>query len=145
MVFAPASLILTNYFLPVNRALYGNSIMSVSSRFELLIPECLIKLEHNEWAFTQAREALIQDLEPHQAFESITDVMLLSLKQKEAYVFVNCCWLVMQLARLSQTTEMPDDLDLALDKSYTYALELADGLAHEVQTVANWYRYTVAI
>ena len=119
--------------------------MSVSNRFELLIPECLIKLEHNEWAFTQAREALIQGLEPHEAFGGITDVMLLSLKQKEAYVFANCCWLVMQLARLSQTTEMPDDLDLALDKSYAYALELTDGLAHEVQTIANWYRYAVAI
>jgi hypothetical protein len=117
------------------------SKMDVSEKFELKIPKCLVKLEGNDSAFVEARERLVSELSAVEAFDSITNVMLLSLKQDDPYIFASCCWLVMSLARISNTTEMPDGLSIAINKAYEHGQSLTDNAVSEVEVIACWYRH----
>jgi hypothetical protein len=71
----------------------------------------LTELATNEWAVTEARQHVVSNVTPSAAFENIVDVLSLAGEQTDSYAFASCCWLVLDLAKLSDTTELPRNLE----------------------------------
>ena len=114
--------------------------MNVAEKFEPQIERCLQQLAEDEWALSNARDDVVSELEPHEAFLSVVPVLLLATKQTDDYAFVTCCWVASQLARISGTTECPKGLVDALKKLHAKAQSFEQNTASEAKKIAMWYR-----
>ena len=117
-----------------------NSDMCIAEEFEAQLPLALKALEGDEWAVTSLRERLCAGASAANAFESIVPVAALALRQTEAYAFCSCCWLMHDLARLSETTEEPAGIRSAIK----YLQTAAQGFEaqSEIELIAAWYRFS---
>ncbi len=90
-------------------------------------------------------DSLIEALEPHVAFQLIPAATALLLEQTEALRIANAGWLLLDLARRSDTTEMPS----SLDSHWPAVMGLLDVAGDEEarhdaagarEALARWYR-----
>jgi hypothetical protein len=103
---------------------------------EALRSNWLERLQDNEWFLADLREKVVTQLAPEEAFAQLEEVVALLLEQQEPFLRSECAWLLLALARLANTTAMPERLDRE------WANVMA-GLSHDPQTVeqlAAWYR-----
>ena len=114
--------------------------MTIADEFRRSLEVGLTELATNEWAVTEAREQVVSDVTPSEAFENIVDVLSLAGKQTDPYAFASCCWLVLDLAKLSDTTEVPRNLEEVVASIAPVASNLQ--VSAELQKVADWYRVT---
>lgn len=119
--------------------------MNVANLFEKEIERCLPLLDEDEWALTKARQKLVENLKPSEAFLSISEVLDLALRQKDAYIFSSCCWLARQLAEKANTTEIPRNMIKTLKKLYEFSNSFGVSGNEEVLEIARWYRIENAI
>lgn len=112
--------------------------MTIADEFPRSLEVSLSELATNEWAVTEAREQVISDVTPSAAFENIVDVLSLAGEQTDPYAFASCCWLVLDLAKLSDTTELPSNPEEVVASIAPITTNLQ--VDAELQRVANWYR-----
>lgn len=112
--------------------------MTIAAEFRRSLEVGLTELATNEWAVAEAREQIVSDVTPSTAFESIVDVLRLAGEQTDPYAFASCCWLVLDLAKLSDTTELPGNLEEVVASLAPIAINLQ--VDAELRKVANWYR-----
>jgi hypothetical protein len=112
--------------------------MTIADKFRRSLEVGLTELATNEWVVTEAREQVVSNVTPIEAFESIVDVLSLAGEQTDPYAFASCCWLVLDLAKLSGTTELPRNLEGIVALIAPVASKLQVGA--ELQKVASWYR-----
>jgi hypothetical protein len=112
--------------------------MTITDEFRMSLEVSLTEVATNEWAVTEAREQVIRDVAPSAAFENIVGVLSLAGEQTDAYAFASCCWLVLDLAKLSDTTELPRNLEEVVASITPVASNLQ--VDAELQKVADWYR-----
>jgi hypothetical protein len=115
--------------------------MSVAAAFAEQIEQALEELSTNEWALTEARERVLRGVTARQAFDDVVDVLRLSLLQEDSYAFASCCWLARSLAELSDTTQVPDGLDVVLSQVTRHAKQV--GYTKDVEEIYRWYRHAV--
>jgi len=114
--------------------------MSPSEIFKLEIERCLPLLSEDEWALANARDDLIEKLEPYEAFAAISDILVLANEQKDEYAFSSCCWLALQMAGKANTTEIPEKLPEVLDRLSEHEKGFGDSRLNEVEKVRKWFR-----
>jgi hypothetical protein len=112
--------------------------MTIADEFRRSLGVGLAELATKEWAVTEAREQVVRDVAPSEAFENIVGVLSLAGEQTDPYAFSSCCWLVLDLAKLSDTTELPRSLEEVVTSIAPVASNLQ--VEAELQKVANWYR-----
>lgn len=112
--------------------------MAIVDDFRKALEIGLAELSINEWAVAEARERMLIDVTPTEAFNSIAGVLNLAGGQTDEYAFASCCWLLMSLAELSDTTELPSNLEDVLTSLIPLAKKL--GAQAELEKVAKWYR-----
>lgn len=115
--------------------------MAIVEDFRKALEIGLAELSTNEWAVAEARERMLIDVPSTQAFNSIAGVLNLAGEQTDAYAFASCCWLVMSLAELSDTTELPSHLEDVLTSLIPLAKKLE--VQAELGKVAKWYRILI--
>ena len=113
-------------------------LMTIADEFRRSLEVGLTELSTNEWAITEAREQVVSGVTQSEAFENIVDVLSLAGEQTDRYAFASCCWLVLDLAKLSDTTELPRNLEGVVVLIAPVASKLQ--VESELQKVANWYR-----
>mgnify|MGYP003502168972 FL=1 len=113
--------------------------MSVARKFGKELEKALDALASDEWAVAEARELAAQSLTPSEAFESVAPVLSLACEQSDSYAFSACCWLAMDLATLSSTTERPFGLEKVINEAESVAQRL--GCERELAPLRKWYRY----
>jgi hypothetical protein len=114
--------------------------MSIAEEFESKLPLALDALEEDEWAVTSLRERICATASGADAFENIVPVAAVASRQTDAYAFCSCCWLICDLARISETTEEPAGL-----RSSVVALQAAAerfDVQPEVEKIGAWYRFS---
>lgn len=112
--------------------------MAIADDFRKALEVGLAELSSNEWAVAEAEERMLIGVTPEGAFNSIVDVLILAGKQTDQYAFSSCCWLGMSLAKLSDTTERPSNLEDVLALLIPVAKELKANV--DLENIANWYR-----
>lgn len=112
--------------------------LSVAQRFAVALTAAMSQLDSNEWAVTQAREDSVVEATSFEAFESIVPVLDLASKQEDPYAFVSCIWFALDLARKSETTQVPIGLVEAIQSLESMAVE--HDAQNELYKIAQWYR-----
>jgi hypothetical protein len=115
-----------------------NPETSSTDSLALEIQLALDRLHKDEWALTKVRETYSNRLSPVEAFESIVKVLELALLQKDQYAFLTCCWLVCDLAKLSDTAQAPSGLESILPKLELKAKKF--DVAGELKPIYTWFR-----
>lgn len=115
--------------------------MAIADDFRKALEIALAELSTNEWAVVEAEERTLMNVTPTEAFNSIAGVLILAGEQTDEYAFASCCWLVMSLAKLSDTTELPSNLEDVLTSLIPLAKKL--GVQAELGNVAKWYRIRI--
>ena len=92
------------------------------------------KLQADEWFFTRLRERLVNTLTPSQALRDIGGVADLILCETDAYLRSELAFLLIALARRSDSTEMHP----ALHENWRQVLTRLPRAAAE--EIARWYR-----
>jgi len=113
-------------------------LTTIADEFCRFLEVGLTELAANEWAVAEAREQVVSDVTPNAAFESIVDVLRLAGEQTEPYAFASCCWLALDLAKLSNTNELPGNLEEVLASTAPAAIN--PQVDAELKKVASWYR-----
>jgi len=114
--------------------------MNPSEIFKLEIERCLPLLSEDEWALSNARDDLVEKLEPYEAFAAISGILALANEQQDEYAFSSCCWLALQMAGKANTTEIPEKLPEVLDKLSEHAKGFGDLGLDEIERVRKWFR-----
>lgn len=112
--------------------------MPVAVEFSNQLETALEALGEDEWAVANLRARVVEGVDPATAFASVTEVLRLARMQKDSYAFASCCWLTNDLARLSNTTELPAGLAEAVLDAFSASRDF--GAEDEVRKVADWYR-----
>ncbi|MBR7748453.1 hypothetical protein [Undibacterium baiyunense] len=115
--------------------------MSSTESFAIQVSEALKLLSADEWALTTFRERAVVGITPPVAFETIVDILKVASHQNDQYAFATCCWLAMDFARISETTQAPDGLIAALNVLLPIAKD--KGLENEISPLLSWYRLTL--
>jgi hypothetical protein len=115
--------------------------VSIADEFCRALDAGMAELSTDEWAVTKAREHALIGLKPSDAFGSIVEVLNLAGQQTDEYAFASCCWFVMDLARLSDTTEPPSELNDVLVSLRPVAEKFE--AFNEIKAIANWYRLRI--
>ena len=115
--------------------------MSIADEFCRALDAGMAELSTDQWAVNKAREHVLIGLTPSDAFDSIVEVLNLAGQQTDEYAFASCCWFVMNLARLSDTTEPPSGFNDALVSLQPLAGKFE--ALNELETIANWYRLRI--
>lgn len=116
--------------------------MNLVKGFKTELEKSLSLLGEDEWAVTRARDEFVHAQKPHEAFLAIMGILDLAKEQDDSYAFESCCWLVLQLAGKSQTTERPEGLEKKLKELMQYSDQFGDNLKNEVKKIAAWFRIT---
>lgn len=114
---------------------------SVAAIFRAELPSALERLTQDEWAVTTLRDSLTVAATQEDAFASVPEVIRLACVQDDSYAFLCCCWFALGLARRSDTTEAPHELQTLLRAAKLRAVEF--NCESEVANVAAWYRLAI--
>jgi hypothetical protein len=91
----------------------GGPLMSLAEHFEAELELADLVLSQNEWAVAELRERTCAAIVPIEAFENIVPEHRIADRNPDA--LVDRCWMAMELARKSETTEIPPGLETVLD------------------------------
>jgi hypothetical protein len=114
---------------------------SVAAIFRAKLPSALDRLTQDEWAVTTLRDSLAVAATQEDAFACVPEAIRLACVQDDSYAFLSCCWFALDLARRSQTTEAPYELQTLLRAAKLRAVEF--NCESEVPNVAAWYRRAI--
>jgi hypothetical protein len=114
--------------------------MSIAEEFEKELALALAALEQDEWAVNSLRERLCVAVSGVDAFENIVPIASVAARQTDAYAFFSCCWLICDLARISETTQEPSGLRAAVAELMSVAGRF--DAQEEVEKICAWYRYS---
>lgn len=111
--------------------------MTVASDFLGHTRDWVAQLERDEWFFAKLREELVGLLSPVSAFEAIADVGHLFIELPDSYLRYETAELLLDLARKSETTEMP----VALVRDWSgIAKQLSTVSPSTLRNLCSWYR-----
>ena len=114
--------------------------MSMIEQFEQELQHGLDNMAANEWAVSDALDKAADSVNPLEAFDSITGVLGVALKQLDSYAFYSCCVLVLQLANKANITEQPKGFNELLGKLKEHAKQFSESEVGKVNAIAKWFR-----
>jgi hypothetical protein len=114
--------------------------MNLPEAFDAYLLDWEDKLAKDEWYFCNVRESLTNNLSPSDAFDDIPDVVDLILRQSDDYIFYECLLLLLSLARISNTTEIPPCLLSKIELLNNHTLSFKYYNRAKPNELKSWYR-----
>lgn len=93
-------------------------------------------LQRDEWFFSRLEDQIVARLSPSEAFTAIDEFVEVLLQQQEPTLRYYCGTFLIRLARLSDTTELPNGIRSAWDNVERLLLDCPD-IARQLR---SWYR-----
>jgi len=94
----------------------------------------------DEWYISKLLDNCVAELGPEQAFQEISGVFEALLDEKEWDIFLNHCQYILRLARMANTTELPEKLVPNINAIRVKAKDLDLEKHTEVQEIYAWFR-----
>lgn len=114
--------------------------MSLIKEFDKGLENWESRLQDDEWYFVKLREAVTSDLKFNEAFGLISDTVELVLKQENEFLCFESFKLLLDLSRISDTTEMPSNLRVRWDDLCNHVMQFGDYHTKQVNELKRWYR-----
>ncbi len=114
--------------------------MSLIDEFQSHVPNWETKIQQDEWYFVTLRERLTADLQPHEAFDAISEAVDLTLQQTDEFLCLECFELLLALVSAADTTEVPPKLRDKWDPLCEHVSRFGSYHDRRVGELKRWYR-----
>jgi hypothetical protein len=114
--------------------------MNLMQRFTQVSENWKSKLQADEWYFISFREQITTGLQPNEAFDLIPDGVEVVLGQNDEFLCWESFMLLMDLIRVSETTEMHPDLEANWIILCSHASQFGEHHSEQVSELKRWYR-----
>ena len=115
--------------------------MNLIAIFDSETQNLAAKLATDEWFFSKFRERIVKPLTPSEAFDLIPQAVDLVMREDD--LRIECFELLMDLARHSGTTEMPQALATQWTKLISHIKAYGDYGELRANELSQWYRKSV--
>lgn len=109
--------------------------------FAIALVDWKRKLNDDEWYFARLHDRLTGSLTSEEAFNAIGEAVNVTLAQDNRFLWSMAVELILDLARRSDTTEMPPQLNDRWDELMTSASRFGGAYqARKAEDLRRWYR-----
>ena len=108
--------------------------------FTIALVDWKRKLNDDEGYFVCLRDRLTGSLSSEEAFNAIGEAVDVTLEQDNEFLWTEAMELILALARRSDTTEIPPQLDDRWDELMTSASRFGAYQARKTEDLRLWYR-----
>lgn len=115
-------------------------VMSLADEFQSHIVNWRARVQEDEWYFVRLREKLTADLQPHEAFDAISQVVELTLQQTDEALCLECFELLFALSRVANTTQVNPTLSDKWEPLCEHVSQFGDYHRQRVGELRRWYR-----
>jgi len=108
--------------------------------FTMALVDWQRKLADDEWYFVRLHGRLTESLSSEEAFNAIDEAVNVTLAQDDESLWTEAMYLILSLARRSDTTEMPRHLSDRWAELMTSAARFGTYQATKAEELRSWYR-----
>ncbi len=98
------------------------------------------KLLTDEWYFARLRSSITKGLSSKEAFHLIPQALSLTMLQNDSVLCIETFELLMDLVRISDTTEMPQEIELQWDNLLNHVRSFGNYHRRRIDEITKWYR-----
>jgi hypothetical protein len=114
--------------------------MGLIEQFEEGTKNWEAKLQEDEWYFHNLREQITSHLRPEEAFTLISEAVDLVLQQSDEFLCSESFQLLLDLVRVTDTTELNPNLDAKWNSLCNHAAQFGIYHKNQVLELERWYR-----
>ena len=114
--------------------------MGLIEQFEEGTKNWEAKLQEDEWYFSTLREKITSHLQPNEAFVLISEAVDLVFEQSDEFLCGESFQLLLDLVRVSDTTELSPHLEAKWDHLCTHVAQFGNYHKQKVLELEEWYR-----
>ncbi len=115
-------------------------VIDLAGDFNDYVRDWREELKKDEWFFTRFRKRIVEGLSPEEAYATIPDAVGLVLVQEDQQLCIESFEILLELVKLSDTTEMHEGLLLGWDELLAHVSSFGDYHRRRVNELATWYR-----
>ena len=113
--------------------------MGLINIFEEGIENWEAKLQEGEWYFVRLRERITSDMEPHEAFDAISDAVEIVSKQTNEFLCSESFKLLLDLSHIANTRELNPVLKERWDRLCSHVVQFGEQHKQQVSELKWWY------
>ncbi|MDD5090155.1 MAG: hypothetical protein PHQ23_04485 [Candidatus Wallbacteria bacterium] len=114
--------------------------MSLTKNYNNLKSDWEVKLQRNEWLFSDFRESVVKSLMPHEAFAVIPEAVDLLLNENDIHLIGELFMLLFDIVYKSDTTERHPALIAHWENIITKVSSIEDYYRRQTDEFKKWFR-----